>query len=109
MAGRSALHPQPTVAAQPVDGKAIPTRTELASGTPLGETERLVLARVNGSRTISDISGLLGLSTHEGGMVMARLAELGAVKVSESVALDIDWDHPSGSMQTVRPKTDDGD
>ncbi len=103
MTARSALQPQPTVATEPVDGHAIPTRTEVAAGCPLGEIERMVLTRVDGSRTIADISALLGLTTHEGAMVITRLAELGAVALSQPLELDAGWDAPSGTLPTVRP------
>jgi len=104
MAATRALQGHPTRALAAHDGNAIPTRTEVAAGCPVGEVERLVLARVDGRRTISDIAGLLGLTTHEGVMVLTRLAELGAIALSKpSAEVDDGWDAPSGTVPTLRP------
>lgn len=98
-----ALQPQATRATDAVDENAVPTLTEVAAGCPLGDLERMVLARVNGTRNIGDIAALLGLTTQEGAMLLARLAQLGAVSLTHSVELDASWDAPSGSLPTVRP------
>lgn len=100
-----ALQTQPTRTVPAQDGKAVPVRSDGARGTPLGEVERLVLSRVDGCRNISDISALLGFATSEGVMVVARLAELGAITLSSAVDVELDdgWDKPSSAMPTVRP------
>lgn len=98
-----ALKPQATRAVETIDGQSIPARTELAAGCPLGDIERAMLACVDGARTIRELSELLGLTTREGAMVLTRLAELGAVSLSQPLELDAGWDAPSGTMPTVRP------
>ena len=98
-----ALHPRATEISAAVDAATIPTRTELSARCPVGELEGFVLSRVDGQRTVQDIAALLSLTTHEAGMVLTRLAQLGAVALTQSVELDDGWDAPSGSLPTARP------
>jgi hypothetical protein len=104
MTARRALQPQVTLPSDEVDDGAVPIRTDLAAGCPVGEVERLVLARVDGVRSIGDIASLLGLTTREGAMVIARLEELGAVTMSATADVDEAWEAPSGTLPTLRPK-----
>jgi hypothetical protein len=59
----------------------VPVRKADAPDAELGQLESMVLARVDGKRTIGDIGGLLELTVAEASLIVRRLVELEIVRV----------------------------
>ncbi len=105
---------RPTSPVEAVLPDVVPLPRRRADGVPLGVLERNVVTSVDGERTVADLARLVGLSNGEMGLVVARLAELGALLVpaheTAIVAEEIDrgWtEPPSSRKKTARPPEDD--
>jgi hypothetical protein len=59
----------------------VPVRRPEAAEAALGQLESMVLARVDGKRSIGDIGGLLELTIAEASLLVRRLVELEVVVV----------------------------
>jgi hypothetical protein len=59
----------------------VPVRRPEAEGAQLGQLESMLLARVDGKRSIGDIGGLLELTIAEASLIVRRLVELEIVTI----------------------------
>ena len=110
MGTKRALDQQPTVTVEPAAGKNVPIQTPTAMRSPLGATERLLVAKTDGRRSIDQIADLIGFSSREARAAFGRLEELGIVRLHAQhdsvvpIALDEGWltedDGPPSTTRT---------
>lgn len=74
-------HGQTTRVVRAYSMNDVPTRRPDAADAELGQLESMVLARVDGKRSIGDIGGLLELTIAEASLIVRRLVELEIVTV----------------------------
>jgi hypothetical protein len=100
--GRPALGPTRTRDAVLDAEEDVPVSSRRApAAAKLGIVERRVLARVNGKRTVGEISRQLGLSVPEIAAVLVRLREVGVLDdrspgVPQEIDLDLELDDGPG-------------
>jgi len=97
MGRKPALRPAPTSAAPDLVETAVIVATDLVKKASLGPVETLLLSKMDGQRTVADLASLANLSLRETTAVLARMEQLGLVRVEhevalDEVALDEDWD-----------------
>jgi hypothetical protein len=92
MSKKRALRPEPTAIANMLDSTTVLVAVEGAHKAPLGPVERLLVAKMDGVRTLADLAGHAELTLRETTTVIGRLVQLGLARIEKEIELDDDWE-----------------